>query len=123
MDANELAERLPVWEALSELFLDTELSEQDFERIASRLAESPFSPGEIEIILRCEVFPKLKWNLMCIAGEWAGFDREWLVEELTPMIGRRQMFHLPSFVWRITRDDRNRVFALLRAKREPHLNF
>ncbi len=117
MAANGIEARSLVWESLSELFLDTELGEADFERISSQLAESPFSIVEIENILRFEVFPKLKWNLMCIAGEWAGFERQWLVEELTPMIGRRQRFHLPSFAWRIIRDDRKRVFDLLRATR------
>ena len=118
MGANEIESRRPVWEALSELFLDTELDETDFQRIAMCLAESPYGIGELEDILRFEVLPKLKWNLMCVAGEWAGFDRDWLVETLTPMIGRKGRFQWPSLVAWMIRDDRNRIFDILRQKRK-----
>lgn len=60
-----------VWEALSELFLDTEI---DLEGIAERLKESGFSLADIEHILKTEVAPVLGGNLFSVAGEWAFFD-------------------------------------------------
>jgi len=65
---------MPVWEALSDFFLDTELQEADYQRIASVLTCSSYTIAEIEEILRYEVYPALRWNLLAIAGEWAGFD-------------------------------------------------
>ena len=89
------AERLPVWNALSEVFLDTELQESDYRRIASALATSPYTVGEIEDILRYEVYPACHQNLLCIAGEWGGFDEEWLVERIAPFCGRRPRRRIP----------------------------
>jgi hypothetical protein len=42
---------MPVWEALSEFFLDSQLVEKDYERIAAILADSPYSIQEIEAVL------------------------------------------------------------------------
>src|SRR5688500_1297338 len=70
----KIEERAPVWIALSELFLDTELQDDDRERIAKTLAASPYSEKKLEEILRFEVTPVLKANLRCVAGEWSGFD-------------------------------------------------
>ncbi|TDW61588.1 hypothetical protein EDF57_109146 [Novosphingobium sp. PhB55] len=66
----ELDERLPVWTALSELYLDTSFDEADAARIAARLRQSPFSRSEIEWILRHEVTPAFAANLRSVAGEW-----------------------------------------------------
>jgi hypothetical protein len=80
---------MPVWNALSELFLDTKLLHVDRVRIASVLASSPYSEAKLEQILRFEVTPVLRSNLMSVAGEWAGFDETWLREKLTPRIDKR----------------------------------
>jgi hypothetical protein len=85
----QIDERLPVWEALSELFLDTELQPDDYERIARILAASSYKESEIEGILIGEVCPTCKWNMMTVAGEWAGFDRDWLREKVSPRLGKR----------------------------------
>ena len=74
---NEIATRRPVWAALSDLFLDTDVSLTRDWRI-EMLAKSPYSIGDLEHILVDEVYPVCKYNLMSIAGEWAGFDMEWL---------------------------------------------
>lgn len=67
---DEVERRLPVWHALSELFLDTELQPGDYRRIAARLAESGFSTAELRAILHDEVTPAFAVNLMSVAGEW-----------------------------------------------------
>lgn len=78
LSATEIAERLPVWEAISELWLDTEHEESDLEYIARRLAESGYSLDELEDIYRVEVAPVVHGNLRQVAGEWIGFGPEWL---------------------------------------------
>ena len=70
----DISERRPVWEALSDLFLDTELQPYHYTPIASVLAGSPYSLEEIKTILIDEVYPVLIWNLQTVAGEWAAFD-------------------------------------------------
>lgn len=72
--------RVRVWEAWSELFLDTELSDNHINYIAEILAESPYSIEELQHIVNAEVAPVCGWNLFCVAGVWAGFDVDWLTE-------------------------------------------
>jgi len=73
----QLAVRRPVWEVLSDLFLDTDVSLSRTWR-ASQLAASPYSIAELELVLVEEVYPICKYNLMSVAGEWAGFDLDLL---------------------------------------------
>ncbi|AXQ27791.1 hypothetical protein D0B54_03490 [Solimonas sp. K1W22B-7] len=85
----DLKQRKPVWEALSEFWLDTELQESDFDRIAGVMARSPYSLEEIRDIHRYEVAPAVSANLAGVAGEWAGFDSKWLVERCRAQALRR----------------------------------
>ena len=77
-----LQERLPVWRALSNLFLDTELDQSDYRDIATQIENSGFSKSETEEILWSEVFPALADNLRIVAGEWSGFSDEWLRDRI-----------------------------------------
>jgi hypothetical protein len=54
----DIESRRPVWAALSELFLDTNLDSADLNRIAKTLAISRYSLGELDQILLWEVFPR-----------------------------------------------------------------
>jgi len=74
---DDLDHRRPVWEALSDLFLDTDTSLSRSWRIGI-LAASPYSIEELQQILIDEVYPVCRSNLWQIAGEWAGFDLQWL---------------------------------------------
>lgn len=78
----ELERRRPVWAALSEFFLDSELQPDDHRRIAHILSASGYSTTELEQILRREVGPVLLPNLMAVAGEWGSFDLAWLESEI-----------------------------------------
>lgn len=89
----EIARRRPVWAALSELFLDTELDELDRTRIAEVLSRSGYARAEIEAILYDEVYPILIWNLRSAAGVWDGFDQAWLEERI--LARRRRRFRWP----------------------------
>ena len=74
----EIRVREPIWLALSELWLDTELTEVDLNSIASVMAESKYSLAELRDIYLYEVAPVAYLNQLSVAGAWAGFDREWL---------------------------------------------
>ena len=85
----EIADRKPVWTALSSLYLDTELQERDFEGIAKIIQKSPYSLDEVKTIDKYEVFPVLIPNLLSVAGEWAGFNEEWLVDAIIRNLPKR----------------------------------
>jgi hypothetical protein len=84
--AEDLAGRRPVWEALSDLFLDTEVSLARNWRVGI-LAASPYSLEELERILIDEVHPICKYNLLSVAGVWAGFDQAWLEARILRRLG------------------------------------
>lgn len=77
-----IEERKPIWIALSDFYLDTELQESDFRHIALIILESPYSFKKVKEINKYEIFPILQSNLMSVAGEWAGFNEEWLVNSI-----------------------------------------
>ncbi len=70
---DDLINRRPVWEALSDVFLDADVAPAPAWR-AERLAASTYSLAEIEHILIDEVYPIDKENLQGVAGGWTGFD-------------------------------------------------
>jgi hypothetical protein len=74
----DLTSRRPVWNALSELFLDSSFIATDRERIALTLAKSPYNVSQLDSILLWEVYPACRSNLLWIAGEWLAFEPEWL---------------------------------------------
>jgi hypothetical protein len=115
----DLEARRPVWQALSNLFLDTDTSLSRDWRV-NQLARSPYSIAELEQILVNEVYPICRTNLFCIAGEWAGFDPAWLETRITCRLSSRfRVFHTfnlgrftvrLSIAWRATK----RAVAALR---------
>lgn len=114
----KLAERAPVWIALSELFLDTELQSNDYEHIARILAASPYSEKKLEEILRFEVTPVLKYNLMSVAGEWAGFDEAQMRERMAPLIDKRPFFNFGVF-WMVRDGWKEVVRRVSQQRAEP----
>jgi hypothetical protein len=98
MNISQPEERLPVWDALAQFFLDDELQPGDYERIANVLADSRYSLAELEDILRHEVYPACKWNLICVAGAWGTWGEEWIMEHIAPRKDRRPRFSLPPLL-------------------------
>jgi len=72
--------RAAIWEALAELWLDTELQPCQHAHIARILHDSGLSRAEIEAILLYEVAPAVWSNLWSVAGQWSGFDAQWLAD-------------------------------------------
>ncbi len=85
----DIATRTPIWIALSELYLDTELQDADYKTIARIIVESAYTIDEVKKINKYEVFPVLYQNLLSAAGVWNGFDKEWLVAEIIKSINKR----------------------------------
>ncbi|HWV13878.1 MAG TPA: hypothetical protein VN030_00490 [Cellvibrio sp.] len=81
IDQENLEKRRAVWVALSDLFLDSDVS-TSYDYISRVCAESSYSLEELNHILRYEVAPVCLPNLWSIAGEWAGFNEEWLVASI-----------------------------------------
>ena len=82
LSKDELARRKPVWLALSELWLDTELTEVDINHIATKMVESGYSLAELRVICDSEIAPVVYSNLRSPAGVWDGFDEHWLFEQI-----------------------------------------
>lgn len=78
----EINERFPVWNVLSEFWLDGYLVETDYDRIALELKASPYTKEELLKICIYEVAPAVSSNLLSIAGEWGSFEPEWLKKRI-----------------------------------------
>ena len=73
--------RRPVWLALSELYLDTD-TRPGLPALALTLARSGLSESELNAVWQHEITPLLHANLSSVAGEWAGWNEDWLVGRL-----------------------------------------
>jgi len=69
MTHDELARRKPLWETLSDLFLDTE-TRWDLGRFAKACAVSGYDDEALERVFWGEVFPEALHNLLTVAGDW-----------------------------------------------------
>jgi hypothetical protein len=92
LGAAELARRKPVWSALSELWLDTELDRGDLAPIVDVLTASPYDVAELREIYLWEVAPVVAANLWSPAGAWSGFDADWLHVEARKRAERRSLW-------------------------------
>ena len=81
MELSPIAARRAVWIAQTDLFLDTDVR-LHYAHLAYVAANSPFSLAELESIFRDEVAPVFEYNLMDIAGEWAMFADDDVIESV-----------------------------------------
>jgi len=91
-------ERLNIWRALSDLFLDTEINELTFNYIARCVSESNLSLSEAEEILWYEVYPVLESNLRSVTGVWDGWSDEWLLQNLPASVRPDAIHGEPSII-------------------------
>jgi hypothetical protein len=82
LNQEEIARRKPVWLALSELWLDSELTDNDITHIATKMVDSGYSLAELRVICDSEIAPVVYSNLRSSAGVWDGFDEHWLYEKI-----------------------------------------
>jgi hypothetical protein len=81
---------------MTEFFLDTELTETAMSYIARTCAASPYSTRELEKILFTEVWPAFLPNLLSMAGEWSGWEEQFVQERI--LKSYRPRFY---FSWRL----------------------
>jgi len=73
MSPEDLKRRRPVWDAMSDLFLDTE-TRWDVPLVARICADSDYDDATLERIFWVEVFPEAIPNMLSIFGEWGALD-------------------------------------------------
>ena len=97
------SDRRPIWDQLQIFWMDTDPN-IFLSGAAQVCAQSKYSLPEIERIFWNEVRPAVQFNLMSLAGEWTGFEIEWLSQRIlkTSHFGRRlpiKYLHLYSWFW------------------------
>ena len=93
-------DRLLLWEILSELYLDNELTDTQIIWLRKSLSETGFSAAEISRTNYDEVAPVLISNLLSVAGEWAGFDQTWLRQAISRRQSRPKRLLGSRLLWR-----------------------
>jgi hypothetical protein len=88
---NTRSPREEVWLALSDLFLDAEVSLHR-DHILRTLRASPFDLDTLDEIFIREVYPACISNLYDVAGEWAGFEEERLFARIAQQQDKRLLF-------------------------------
>ena len=112
MTKEELNNREVIWEALSKLYVDNELDSEDYDCISNILVESNIEYSELQAIDLYEVFPSLQANLSSPAGEWAGFNKNWLSNECRNNYKSRKN----SVVFRRRVEIKNKFYYWMRKK-------
>ncbi len=80
-DTNEDPARVEVWVDMANHFLDTE-TRHGIPLTALRCLQAGLSVVEARRVWQYEVSPAVGFNAWDIAGEWAGWDREWLLHRI-----------------------------------------
>lgn len=84
---------------LSELWLDTEFTSVDFDFIARELVDSKLSIDELEEVYSYEIAPIFYSFYPNITGEWASFDKEWIIEQVSKHLEKQDsIFFYRTFV-------------------------
>ena len=75
MDApdQDLRDRRPIWDELQIFWMDTDPM-IFLKSAAQACARSKYSLSEVEQIFWNEVRPAVRFNMMSLLGEWAGFE-------------------------------------------------
>lgn len=75
---SQIRQRYPVWDLLSEFWLDTSFDASDLHTKAIRLKELGYSYEQVVGIALFEVAPAVRGNILTVAGEWSGLEGRWL---------------------------------------------
>ena len=126
LDEQQIQARMPLWSALSELWLDNVAQDWELEAIARIMDESGLTIGELWRVYSYEVAPVVYRNAYSFAGEWLGFSPDWLREEIVHNLRdrpRRTRFWTlfpPTRCLMLsqTNDDWKKLVALVRRRRD-----
>ena len=90
MDDIEITEQLvAVWKSMADHFLDTE-NREGIPHTALLCVRAGLTVEEAHAVWLREVSPVVGANLLSVAGEWAGWDEEWLVTKVRARALRRR---------------------------------
>jgi len=98
-----------VWIEMSELFLDTDLSDEDLKRIGNVFIDSGLTYSEIKEIELYEVLPLLWRNQPSGYGGWFGFNDNWIIENCSKNFLKRhetthrlkcRFLNISNWIWR-----------------------
>ena len=125
LDEQQIQARLPLWQALSDLFLDTQLCDAFMEGIARIMNESGLTIEELWRVYSYEVAPVVYMNAYSFAGQWLGFSPEWLRTEIVRNLRDRPRRTRFWTLFPITRclmlgqtdDDWKKLVAIVRRRR------
>ena len=86
--------RLTAWQALSQLFLDTDLDDLDIAAISRQLGSTGYRLEELDRIYEEEVAP-VCWRNLCAVpgGTWTGFESEWLAKTIDSRRGNEGILY------------------------------
>jgi len=125
----EIERRRPVWNAMSDVFLDTE-TRWAMPQVALVLVRSGYSEDELDAIWEREIVPECVWNLHQVAGEWALFvlDEDALaaraagrpprIERIVPAVLRGEPPDFLAGQWRAIKALRSALLELRFEERE-----
>ncbi len=83
-------DRVQVWEAFSELFLDSYRTDEELQWLAEIIASSPFCFQELGHIAFCEVGPPCWPNSIAfLGGEGMSFGADWLIEKCLKQVKKK----------------------------------
>lgn len=88
LSPEEISRRLPLWCALADLFLDTDSDPAVYKAIHKIAEENNFSLTETIAILKEDVLPAFGTHLMSVAGEWSGFEEEYVLKKISEALSR-----------------------------------
>jgi hypothetical protein len=97
LNSEEIENRKPLWEAMSELWIDTAPADHQYLYIAEVMGRSNYSLDELEQICFREVAPVVCGNLLNVAGVWSGFDAAWLFNNILLNLQKQQQN--PFYRW------------------------
>lgn len=115
----EIERRMPVWVAMSDLFLDTYPFDWTLRHIAAAVMAADFSEPEAREIFRTEVGPAFAGNLLQVAGEWAMFPEEVVRTEI--LLGRTPSVAERDVIGTVVKRDWPGVRSILTGLRTPGL--
>ena len=87
LSQTEIERRRPVWHALSDLFLDTDIS-LFYPSIRIALSQSGYDQAKLWHILWHEVAPVFAWNLYSATGVWDGWSEQDVAAKVLSRLNR-----------------------------------
>jgi hypothetical protein len=98
LTAEEFKRRKPVWSAVAELWLDTEITRDLVRHVARVAIASGYDLSQLNDIYLYEVAPVVWLNLLAPAGVWDAFDEAWLHAEARKRAESRSL-SLRLWIW------------------------